>query len=105
MKRNVAIICLVLTSLTTQASKLNETQNYNDVKARVIQIISTNTGIPVPQISEDKNFVRDLKMDPATLENVRNSFALEIGSTGEDRATENINTVQEAINYVFIRQQ
>jgi acyl carrier protein len=105
MKQIVALICLLLTSLTVHAVKRTEAQAYNDVRARVIEIISEKTGIPSSEITEDKNFVRDLKMDQIALEAVRDSLSLELGTPIADQSAEKITTVQRAINYVFIRQQ
>ena len=105
MKQIVALFCLVLTTLTAQAAKRTESQTYNDVKERVITIISEQTGLPASEISEDKNFVKDLKMDQTALEAVRDSLALELNTEIPDQTAEKITTVQRAINFVFIRQQ
>lgn len=105
MKQIVAVICLLLTSLTAGAAKRSESQTYNDVKQRVITIISEQTGLPTSDISEDQNLVRDLKLDQAALEAIRDSLALELNTTIPDQSAEKITTVQRAINYVFIRQQ
>lgn len=105
MKQIVAVICLMLTTLTAGAVGHSEYQTYNAIKTRVINILSERTGIPESQISEDQSFVRDLKMDQVTHEAVRDALSQELGYRIPDEAAEKITTVQRAINYIFIRQQ
>ena len=106
MKNIVATICLLLTSLTAMSAKRTESQAYNDVRSRVIEIIAEQSGQPVDEITEDKNFVRDLKMDQKAHEAVRDALSQELGGRAiSDEDAEKITTVQKAINFVFIRLQ
>ncbi len=105
MKQIVAIICLMLISLTATAAKRTESQVYNDVKVRVVQIIADQTGLPDSEILENKSFVQDLKMDHQAHEAVREALSQEVGQPISIESAEKITTVQRAINFVFIRQQ
>ncbi len=105
MKQIIAVFCLVLTSLTTQAAKRTESEAYAQVRARVVSIIAEATGREESSIKEDQAFVQDLNMDHAAHEVVRDALSIEIGRSISDESAERITTVQKAINYVFVRQQ
>ena len=105
MKQMVAVIWLMFITLTANAAKRTESQAYNEVKTRVVSIISQETGLPEDEISENQSFVRDLKMDYQAHVAVRDALSQELGYRISDETAEKITTVQRAINFVFIRQQ
>lgn len=105
MKQMIAVFCLVLTSLTTQAAKRSESETYSQVKARVMTIIADATGFEESSISEDHAFVQDLEMDHTAHVAVRDALSIELGREISDESAEKITTVQKAINFVFVRQQ
>lgn len=101
----IAVFCLVLTSLTTQAAKRTESETYTQVRTRVMSIIAEAAGLDESSIKEDQAFVQDLNMDHEAHEAVRDALSIEIGRNISDESAERITTVQKAINYVFVRQQ
>lgn len=104
MKQIIAIICLMVTTLTAQAAKRIDQLTYSDVTARVFSIISETTGVPESELTEDMSFVRDLKMNHEAHEAVREALSAEVGFQIPIETAEKITTPGKARNFVFVRQ-
>lgn len=71
-----------------------------DVEQKVIRIVSETLGLELSEVKKESNFVNDLGAD--SLDVVEVIFKLEQGFSVSipDEVTENIETVQDAVNFL-----
>lgn len=76
----------------------------HEIAEIVKQIIIKKLDVDKNEVTEDADFIKDLKADSIDHVELVMEFEMELGITIPDHDTDNFQTVKNAIDYIFERQ-